>query len=61
MSLVNKHQKVFDSLSHLFSILFCLFANSQSVIDISDDIRSAAGNLNHLGVLKVSSKFALSY
>ena len=47
----DKHQKGFTSWSHLVSMLFCQFANSQSVRDISNGLRSATGNLNHLGML----------
>ena len=57
----DKHQKGFNSWSHLVSMLFCQFANSQSVRDISNGLRSATGNLNHLGVLKAPSKSTLSY
>lgn len=42
-------------------MLFCQFANSQSLLDISNGLRSATGNLNHLGMLKAPSKSALSY
>lgn len=47
----DKPQKGFDSWSHLVSMLFCQFANSQSLRDISNGLRSATGNLNHLGML----------
>lgn len=57
----DKHQKGFTSWSHSVSILFCQFANSQSVRDISNGLRSATGNLNHLGMLKSPSKSTLSY
>lgn len=57
----DKHQKGFDSWSQLISMLFCQFANSQSVRDISNGLRSATGNLNHLGVAKSPSKSTLSY
>lgn len=57
----DKHQKGFDSWSHLVSMLFCQFANSQSLRDISNGLRSATGNLNHLGMLKAPSKSTLSY
>ena len=39
----NKHQKAFDSWSHLVSMLFCQFANSQSLRNISNGLRSATG------------------
>ncbi|SIT97367.1 protein of unknown function, partial [Epilithonimonas bovis DSM 19482] len=48
----DKHTKGFSSWNHLVSMLFCQFAKSQSVRDISNGIRSATGNLNHLGVNK---------
>lgn len=57
----NKHQKGFDSWSHLVSMLFCQFAKSQSVRDISNGLRSATGNLNHLGMLNAPSKSTVSY
>jgi hypothetical protein len=57
----DKHQKGFDSRSHLVSMLFCQFANSQSLRDISNGLRSATGNLNHLGMLNAPSKSILSY
>lgn len=57
----DKHQKGFNSWFHLVSMLFCQFAKSQSVRDISNGLRSATGNLNHLGVLKAPSKSTLSY
>jgi len=57
----DKHQKGFDSWSHLVSMLFSQFANSQSLRDISNGLRSATGNLNHLGVTRAPSKSNLSY
>jgi hypothetical protein len=42
-------------------MLFCQFAKSQSVRDISNGLRSATGNLNHLGVKKAPSKSSVSY
>jgi hypothetical protein len=57
----DKHAKGYDSWSHLISMLFCQFAKSQSVRDISNGLRSATGNLNHLGVVKAPSKSSVSY
>lgn len=57
----DKHQKGFDSWSHLISMLFCQFSKSQSLRDISNGLRSATGNLNHLGEVKAPSKSNLSY
>jgi hypothetical protein len=57
----DKHNKGFNSWSHLVSMLFCQFAKSQSVRDISNGLRSATGNLNHLGIQKAPSKSTVSY
>lgn len=57
----DKHQKGFNSWTHLVSMLFCQFAKSQSVRDISNGLRSATGNLNHMGVEKAPSKSTISY
>lgn len=57
----DKHQKGFSSWAHLVSMLFCQFAKSTSVRDISNGLRSATGNLNHLGVERAPSKSTVSY
>ena len=57
----DKHNKGYNSWTHLVSMLFCQFAKSQSVRDISNGLRSATGNLNHLGVQQAPSKSTISY
>ncbi|WP_262511707.1 DUF4372 domain-containing protein [Echinicola strongylocentroti] len=57
----DKGCKGFDSWTHLVSMLFCHFAKSTSVRDISNGLRSATGNLNHLGIAKAPSKSSISY
>lgn len=57
----DKHEKGCNSWTHLVLMLFCQFAKSQSVRDISNGLRSATGNLNHLGVDKAPSKSTISY
>lgn len=57
----DKHNKGYNSWTHLVSMLFCQFAKSQSVRDISNGLRSATGNLNHMGVQKAPSKSTVSY
>jgi hypothetical protein len=52
----DKHQKGYDSWTHLVSMIFCQFAKSQFLRDISYGLKSATGNLNHLGVSKAPSK-----
>jgi hypothetical protein len=57
----DKHCKGFTSWNQLVAMLFCQFAKSQSVRDISNGLRSATGNLNHLGINKAPSKSSISY
>ncbi|WP_245949397.1 DUF4372 domain-containing protein [Echinicola strongylocentroti] len=57
----DKGCKGFDSWTHLFSMLFCHFAKSTSVREISNGLRSATGNLNHLGMARAPSKSSISY
>ena len=57
----DKGCKGFDSWTHMVSMLFCHFAKSTSVRDISNGLRSATGNLNHLGITRAPSKSSLSY
>lgn len=57
----DKHQKGFNSWTHLITMLFCQFAKTQSVRDISNGLRSATGNLNHLGIQRAPSKSTISY
>lgn len=57
----DKHNKGYTSWTHLVSMLFCQFAKSQSVRDISNGLRSATGNLNHLGIDRAPSKSTISY
>jgi hypothetical protein len=57
----DKHSKGLDTWTHLVSMLFCHLAKSTSVREISDGLRSAAGNLNHLGVERSPSKSSVSY
>ena len=57
----DKHCKGYSSWTHLVSMLFCQFAKSQSVRDISNGLRSATGNLNHLGIERAPSKSSISY
>lgn len=61
MNQADKHNKGYTSWTHLVSMLFCQFAKSQSVRDISNGLRSATGNLNHLGIQKAPSKSSVSY
>lgn len=57
----DKHHKGINSWTHLVSMLFCQFAKANSLREISNGLRSATGNLNHLGVQVPPSKSSLSY
>lgn len=57
----DKHQKGYNSWSHLVAMLFCQFAKSSSLRDISNGLRSATGNLNHMGVSMAPSKSTIGY
>ena len=57
----DKHAKGYDSWTQLISMLFCQFSGCQSVRDIRNGLRSATGNLNHLGIDLAPSKSSISY
>lgn len=57
----DKHNKGFDSWSHFVSMLFMQVADAESLRDTCLGMRSAAGNLNHMGVKKAPTKSNLSY
>lgn len=57
----DKFCKGFDTWSQLVSMIFCQFANSTSVRDISNGLKSATGNLNHLGIREAPSKSTVAY
>ena len=46
----DKHSKGINTWTHLVSMLFCHLAKVSSLREISNGLRSATGNLNHLGV-----------
>ena len=51
----DRHAKGFNSWSHLVSMIFCQFANCVSLREISNGLKSATGNLNHLGIARAPS------
>lgn len=57
----DKHSKGINSWTHMVSMVFCHLAHANSLREISNGIRSATGNLNHLGIQKGPSKSSLSY
>ncbi len=57
----DKYQKGFDSWFHLILMLFCHLAKSLSLRDLSNGLRQATGNLNHLGKVHPPTKSNLGY
>lgn len=57
----NKHSKGLSSWDHLVSMIFSHLASANSVRDISNGLRSAAGNRSHLGMSGSPSKSSVSY
>ena len=57
----DKHHKGINSWTHLVSMLFMQLSGATSVRDISNGLRSATGNLSHLGVGLAPSKSSISY
>lgn len=57
----DKHHKGIDSWTQLITMLFCQFSKLNSLRDVTNGLRSASGNLNHLGLHKAPSKSSLAY
>lgn len=57
----DKFNKGMDSWTHFVSMIFSQFSKSNSLREISNGLRSATGNLNHLGLSKAPSKSSISY
>jgi len=57
----DKYSKGINTWTHFVSMLFMQLSQVDSLRDISNGLRSATGNLSHLGVYKPPSKSSLSY
>src|SRR6056297_1404823 len=57
----NKHAKGIDSWTHLITMVFAQFSKLNSLRDVTNGLKSASGNLNHLGLQKAPSKSSLGY
>ncbi|NBC02086.1 MAG: IS4 family transposase [Bacteroidetes bacterium] len=57
----DKHSKGIGTWTHFVAMLFMQMADAASLRDISNGLRSATGNLNHLGVGRSPSRSSLSY
>ena len=53
--------KGINTWTHMVAMIFLQLADMQSLRDISNGLRSATGNLAHLGVSRAPSKSSLSY
>lgn len=57
----DKHSKGITTWTQLVSMLFCHLGKAGSLREISNGLRSATGNLNHLGVSRPPCKSSLCY
>jgi hypothetical protein len=57
----DKYSKGISSWTHLASMLFMQLGGVNSVRDISNGLKSATGNLNHVGIDRAPSKSTISY
>lgn len=58
----DKHNRGVNSWTHMVSMLYLHYSNSNSLDEISNGLRLSGGNLNHLGITKkVPRKSSLSY
>ncbi|MCC6599815.1 MAG: DUF4372 domain-containing protein [Crocinitomicaceae bacterium] len=56
----NKHYKGNDAWTHFVTMMFCQFSKSNNLNDICNEMRSATGDLHHLGVNKAMKKSSLA-
>jgi hypothetical protein len=57
----DKHNKGINSWTHMVSMLYLHYSNSNSLDEISNGLRLSGGSLNHLGITrKVPKKSSLS-
>lgn len=57
----NKHSKGIGSWSHLVSMIFLQLSGFSSLRDVTNGLRSATGDLIHLGINRPPSRSSLSY
>jgi len=57
----DKYSKGINTWTHFVSMLFMQLSKVDSLRDISNGLRSATGNLSHLGIKLAPSKSSLSY
>ena len=57
----NKHNKGYSTWSQFVSMLFSHFSGCDPVRDIPNGLKSATGNLTHLGISRAPSKSTVAY
>ena len=57
----DNHSKGYNTWSQFVSMIFSQFSGCDSVRDISNGLKSATGNLNHLGISRAPSKSTVAY
>lgn len=57
----DKHNKGINTWTHLISMIFLHLSKSSSLREVSNGLKSATGNVNHMGIAQVPSKSSLSY
>lgn len=57
----DKHHKGYNTWSHFVAMLFMQLSGVSSLRDISNGLRSATGNLRHLGMVSAPCKSSISY
>lgn len=57
----DKYCKGYNTWSQFVSMIFSQFSGCDSVRDISNGLKSATGNLNHLGINRAPSKSTVAY
>lgn len=57
----DKHSKGINTWTHFVSMLFMQLSKVDSLRDISNGLKSATGNLSHLGVSRAPSKSSIGY
>ena len=57
----DEHCKGYNTWSQFVSMVFSLYSGCDSVRDISNGLKSATGNLNHLGISRAPSKSTVAY
>lgn len=57
----NKHCKGNDAWLHFVAMMYCQFAKANSLNEVCNGLRSATGDLNHLGVTKPMCRSSLAY